>query len=554
MLALLAALWAPLTAGAYPPLYDYPAHLLEARIARDFADPALAYADGFVPRPGWAAETNALMTLATLGLARLVPIDLAGRLAIALLLAIFLFGLGGLLRRAGTAGALLPLAPLLAYNFTFASGWLNFSLGTALGLCALGGYEDWSRAGGRRRLAWLALLALLIYSAHLLAWGLLALALGARAAADRLPPRRLAALAAASLPTLALLLATRPALAAIGLIGPAAWLGAWLIGRLRLPPLALAVAAPLAAALIFGLGQAATPWLARLDPEIAYAPFARGTFPIRAFTLAQQLPAPDGLLSAANLLIALLLFELAALVALAAARADDGGTWRRLAPLGPLILLYGAAPSFAGDIAVVEPRVLVWGALIALAAVRLPAAGALRWAVTTISLALGVVAAGAFTAHSMAYQRQAEGWRAAMGELAPARAVLVLARPAPRSADSPLRYVESYYDGLYFSTRYQLERGGVTTRMFGNGPVYVRPDLELAVYLWRPERGAAPLDSACAHSRERFDAVLAWGPLEPALRAALDACFGPGRADGYLTIWHNNARAGAAPGPRAPAG
>lgn len=534
--ALLAAVWAPLVAGGYPALYDYPAHLLEARIARDFADPALGYAEGYVWRPGWAADSNALMTLATLGLARLAPIDLAGRLALGLLQAIFLFGLAGLLRRAGTAGALLPLAPLLAYSFPFASGWLNFTLATALSLCALSSYEDWSRAGGRRRLAWLALLALLIYSGHLLAWGLLALVLGVRAAADGLPRRRLVALAAAAVPSLALLLATRPLLALAGLLGPAAWLGARAVGRLRLPPVALAVAAPALAALVFTLARALTPWLARLDPEISYQPFARNTFLVRTFTLAQQLPAVDGLLSGANMLIVLLLAEVALLAAVGAVRADDGRTWRRLAPLGALALLYGAVPSFSADLAVVEPRVVLWGGLIALAAIRLPRGGALRWAIATLSLVAGLVGSAAFTAHTLSYQRQAEIWRADLSTLSPARSVLVLP-PPPAPADRPLRHIESYYDGLYFSTRYQLERGGFSTRMFGNGPVYQRPDLEQANYLWQPGRGLAPLAEACEHSRPRFDAALAWVPPEPALRAALDSCFGPGRSAGHLTIW-----------------
>jgi len=537
VLALLAATLLPIWVGAYPPLFDYQGHLLEVRVARDFADPRLAYADGFVARPGWMADSNALFTLAAVGLSRFAPVDVAGQLALSLSLAIFLFGLRGLLRQAGTAGALLPLAPLLAYNFTFASGWLNFALATALGLCALRSYEGWAERGGWQGPAFLAVLAVLIYSAHLVVWGLLAVALGVRAAADRLPARRLAALAAAGAATLALTLPTRPALAAIVLIGPAAWLAARAVGRLRLPAPAVGLAAVELGAVAFLLGLVATPWLRQLDPEIAYRHFPRGTFLLRTFTLAQQLPTPDRLLSAANVILAGLLLALAALLAWGAVRAGDGAIWRRLAPLAAFAALYGAVPSFTGDIAVVEPRIVLWAGLVALAAVRLPEGGRLRRLIGGLALAAGLLATTAFTAHSLRYQEQAAIWRGALEQLAPARTVLVFPRAVPFRADIPLRYIESYYDGLYFSARYQQEHGGATTRMFGNGPVYVRPDLEAAEYLWRPAPGYPPLPEACEHTRARFDAALAWGPLEPDLSAALDACLGPGWPAGNLTIW-----------------
>jgi hypothetical protein len=550
MAALLLLLWLPLAASPYPPLYDYQGHLLEARVARDFDEPGLAYADGFVLRPGWMLDSNALMTLAIVGLSQLAPLDLAGRLALGLSQAIFLFGLAGLLRRAKTAGALLPLAPLLAYNFTFSSGWLNFALATGLGLCALSSYERWVSDGRRRELGWLALLALLIYSAHLVVWGLLALILGARAATNRLSARQGLLLAGTAASTLLLTLPGRPAMVAILLVGPCAWLCAWLLGRLRLPPRRLALAALLLGAALFALGRAATPALQQLDPAFNYAPFARATFPIRTFTLAQQLPEHDQLLGAANLLLVALLAAVATLVGVAIRRDPDGGTWRRLAPVGLLVLLYGAAPSVAGAIAVVEPRLILWMGLIVLSAIRLPDSGRLRQTLTALCLAAGLLASLAYSNHALRYQHEAIGWRDTIALLGKAPRLLVLGSNLPRGAGPLLRYIESRYNGVYFSARAPIEQGGVSTRVFGNGPFYLRPDLETAQYLWRPEPGAAPLDDACAYSRERFDAALAWGPLEPALHAALDACFGPGRAAGYLTTWQHNARAGGNPGPR----
>lgn len=530
----------PIWSGLFPAIYDYQAHLLEAQIAFDMARGGTAYSAGFVPRPGWMADSNALATLAKVGLLQLVPIDWAGRLVLSLILAIFLSGWQRLLERAGSASALLPLGLLLAYNFTFTSGWINFSLALALALCALYTYHAWHEQQQVPYLIWLAVLCILIFSAHLVIWGLLAITLGIRAAVDRLQPRRLLALALVGGVVLPLVfLAGRPMLAVIVLIGPLSWCGAWLLGRLRLPIWLLVGGAPVTAIMLFVAAQQALPLLQTFDPELRFHRFARLTFSLRTFTLAQQMPTPDPLLSALNTLLVMLLGFLGGCLAWAAWRADDGTTWQRLAPLGAIIVLYGAVPSFAADIAVVEPRLVIWGALLALTAIRLPEQGRLRRGIATLSLTIGLVGIGAFSAHTVRFQPQAEAWRTAMASMRPAESILVLPRPTPLSAASALRYIESYYDGLYFSARYPLEYGGATTRMFGNGPVYVRPDLELAEYFWRPARGAAPLPEACPHTQKRFGAVLAWGPLEAAQQAELNACFGPGQEQAGLTIWRN---------------
>jgi hypothetical protein len=527
----------PLWIDVFPPLYDYPAHLLEVALAMDLAQGGARFGSGFVERAGWMADTNALATLAQLGLSWFVPLDVAGRLVLSVCVLLMVAGLAGLWQRRGTL-LLLPLALLLAYNYTFTSGWLNFSLALGLALIALHSYERWQEHPTRHRWLVLVLLFGLIYTAHVLVWGLLALTLGVRAVADRLTVRQQVWLWTTSMSVVPLvLLAGRPLLLGLLLIGPLAGLAALLIARLRLPCWALIAGAPLAALLLFLLTQLSLPWLQKIDPELQSNRFARMTFPLRSFTLTHQLPTPDPWLSAANSLIVVLLAGLTLALVLALRQTADAEFWRRMAPVGAVLVLYGLVPSAAADIAVVEPRLLLWMALLTLTAIRLPQGGRLVRVIGGLSLALGIVAISAFSMHSVRYQAQAREWQAALRTLAPAPYVLVLPQPRLFSATNALRFIESYYDSSYFSAYYALEYTSVTTRVFGNGPAYLRPDLEVAVYLWQPSDAAAPFSTACEHTRERFTAVLTWGALARPQTEALVACFGPPREAAGLLFW-----------------
>jgi hypothetical protein len=538
-LVLLALL--PLWAGRYPPLFDYPAHLLAAKVVTRYADPGAGYAEGYQLNTGWYLRSNALATLLIIGLAQQLPIELAGRLVLSLCLVLFIVGLWRLLRQAGVAWPLLLLGPPLAWNIGFTSGWLNFSLGLALGLHMLASFLAWSDRPRRKVLLLIVLLSGLIAAAHVVAWALWAVVIALLAAFGGLAPRRaLALLLALALP-LALALALAPALALALALSPAlAWLAAQLARRLGLSPGALCLAAPSAAMGCYFVASQIQPWLQAFDPELTYVRFARTSFLLRTFSLAQQADPPDLLLHGLNIGLLACLALLALLLAAAALRRPGLAREPWLAALAGLIVIYGLIPSGTGELQIIEPRVLIIAALLGLAFVRLPQALALRrLAGGLAALACVFWLAGACQA-TLDYNRRALSWQADLALLGPARRVLAF-----RSTGSPperdgwlLNYVNSRYDGSFFSSYRFIEQGGYTTRIFGNGPIWLRDDVPGWVF-YRPQPSDAPghLEEQCRLARSSFDAVLVWGAADAELNAMLGACFGPPTRRGDLTVW-----------------
>jgi hypothetical protein len=133
-------LW-PIWSERFPPMQDYPQHLLQAQMLCVHNQPAFDYNQNFVfhLRPYYAA-----FTLATLLFSSLAPIEVAGKLALSLypvLIAVVVFRLG---RRRGERGA--PWGALLffpmAFNQQYFLGNVNYLLSLPLLILALMDFED----------------------------------------------------------------------------------------------------------------------------------------------------------------------------------------------------------------------------------------------------------------------------------------------------------------------------------------------------------------------------------------------------------------------------
>ena len=133
-------LW-PIWSERFPPMQDYPQHLLQAQMLRVHDRSAFDYNRDFEfhLRPYYAA-----FTLATLLFSTLAPIEIAGKLALSLypvLIAVLVFRLG---RRCGERGA--PWGALLffpmAFNQQYFLGNTNYLLSLPLLILALMDFED----------------------------------------------------------------------------------------------------------------------------------------------------------------------------------------------------------------------------------------------------------------------------------------------------------------------------------------------------------------------------------------------------------------------------
>lgn len=537
---LLLVMLVPIWLGPYPPLYDYPNHLLEAQVVARYHDPQLDYAASYDIRPGWYLRSNALSTLLLIALGSLLPITLAGQIVLSLYLLLFVAGLACLLRRTDAAWPLLLLAPVLAYHSGFTNGWLNFSYGAALALLALPLYLIWQTQTRQRDLVLLALLLLLIYLAHIVAWALLLIVIASLAAGEPWSWRRYGLLLAALNSALPLLLLTRPLLGlAALLIGPGIWLGLALIRRRQLASLTLTIVGAGLTLLTAGLIEATEPyWGPRLEGVVPSWE-QKLVVPLRTFTLPHQfLPASPALIGY-NLLVLALLLALAALLIPHGLLTPGPYRRQRLTALGVLAVVYVLIPSRTNDIIATEPRVVLFAVFVALIGLRLPTSARWRQLVLSGALAVCLLNSGALVLYAQDYERQTQTWLAELDQLAPARRVLVLradADDAPERGDVR-RSFNAFYNGQQFSTVYTLRHGGFTSRIFDNGPVRPRRAFPIPLYYWPPFDNARYVAQRCPELRTAYDAVLVWGQPDQPLRAELDSCFIAGPQLSDLSIW-----------------
>ena len=180
----------PVFSTVLPPLLDYPNHLARMHLLAQGGDAFYSV--------HWAALPNLAEDLIVPQLARLMPLDLAGKLFLVMIFAVMAGGAIWLNRVATGGWRLWPLVGfLLLYNRIFLWGFLNYLFGVGV---ALGGAALWLALEGRR--SWLrvlssSLVALACFFSHLAAfgfYGLVILGIEAEPATAELRARRWSAL------------------------------------------------------------------------------------------------------------------------------------------------------------------------------------------------------------------------------------------------------------------------------------------------------------------------------------------------------------------------
>ena len=166
----------PLLWASVPPLVDYPNHLTRMWIlAQNGAVPELA--QNYVV--AWRLLPNLAMDLVVPALAQIMPLEIAGRLFIALTMLSLLAGTMTLHRALHGRLSAWPLSALLfLYNAALFWGFLNCLFGIGMFLLAFGGWISSRGWRARPRIVTFSAVASLLLILHLFAFCLYALAVG----------------------------------------------------------------------------------------------------------------------------------------------------------------------------------------------------------------------------------------------------------------------------------------------------------------------------------------------------------------------------------------
>jgi len=194
----------PIWLVEYPPLQDYPYHLVRSHVLAHYHDPAFDYDETFVVSAYPAPYVLADWLVA--GVGQFLSVPLAGKLVLTLYLALFPWSLIYLARSVGSErGVLGLLGFLLVYNWHFHMGFVSYVLSLPPALFAMGWWWRYRRELTARRLAVLALLVLATYLLHLYAFGVLGFVLVLLALVERRSAGALARTLVAFLPAMLLL-------------------------------------------------------------------------------------------------------------------------------------------------------------------------------------------------------------------------------------------------------------------------------------------------------------------------------------------------------------
>lgn len=542
----------PIWSVHYFVAHDYYHHLLEAQVVAHYNDPAFAYQADYQIRDGWYLRSNALSTLVMIGLGQLLPIAIAGKLALSLYVVLLAVGMRWLLAFLKQSSWLLLLLPVLTYNATFTWGWMNWTYGLVLTLFALLCYLRWRERGERWMLLLLAGLTLLIYLAHGFAWGMCLIILFALAVIDRVPLRRYLLLCLALSSAVPLLLIARPVLAGIPVIlGGALWSIAALIRRWRLRPTTLVL---LGAAIdICYAGGVAIFYRAgfirairdAIIPYVGYLPGQQLLAPIRLFMLPHyEAPVQWALVGANMLLLALLVGIGGCLVysSIVYYRAHGIAGARWLALFGVLVFCYPIMPSYTPDISGIEPRFVILTFIIGLCWVRFPPPNSRSYRMLIgLLIALSIFSSAATLWYARRYDAIATGWARTLAEMRPASRVLVLedsTLPIPHGGWYALARLSPLWNQSAFVNTYAIEHGGFVTNSFWNGPLLPR-DPAIGRSSWFNEDDpSTSVTEQCTFIRGTYSYVVAWDVSDPDLLQALQDCYGPPmKQESRIVIW-----------------
>jgi hypothetical protein len=513
----------------YVPLYDYQNHLLEAQVVVEYAEPKFEYAAHYQLRENWWLRSNALSTLVMIWLGQILPMETAGKAALSVYFVLLTGGMALLLARLDRPAFLLLALPMLAYNFTYTMGLLNWSYGFALLPWAAWLYLGWQEKGSVWSWIGLAGCALLIYLAHVLAWGLLLLVLFTLASAERLSLTRWTALAAAASSAAPMLLMTRPflALAPLGLAA-VLWMLGELVRRIRLRPWMLVAAGAVMILLFFTAFSLAREPLREIFPDVGYSPYGKAFSFLQLFTLPHYSGAHSEWLEIYNWFVLLLAAGAAGLLLYQTWRCGfefSSKGWAAL--VGLLAMAYFLIPSRTTDIITTEPRIFLVGIWAALLAAHIPQPGTRARTALTYGLALlAVLIPAAAWLHAVQYDRAAQRWAAQLANIPPRQRVLVFSDPLPTLPTLLPFRLEQVFDQHQFANTYALEQGGFTSTTFFNGPLQSYDPRAIPPYWWDDFRAASYLDQYCERLSLYYDIVAVWNPRSQRLLQSLERCYG----------------------------
>lgn len=168
---------APIWAVEFPPLQDYPYHLLRAHIAIHYANADLPYAELF--NRSFFPTGYILSDYLLVGLGAFLPLPVAGKAVLSLYVILFLASFFYFVRSVHRDGTIIGLFGFLfVLNWHFNKGFLNFLFSVPFFLFALGWWWRYRGELRRWRLAGFAGLVTLVFLGHLFSLVLLALAVG----------------------------------------------------------------------------------------------------------------------------------------------------------------------------------------------------------------------------------------------------------------------------------------------------------------------------------------------------------------------------------------
>jgi hypothetical protein len=166
----------PILSCSVPPIHDYPFHLARADILASLNGSAFLRAHY---TPGSFFLPNVGMDVAMIPLTRTLPILVAGRVFLAIVLLVMLTGTVALHASLHRRLSVWPLlAGFFLYNWIFMYGFLNYLLGVGLMLWATAGWIGLQRQPVFWRLAWATVMALVLLACHLEALGLFGVVIG----------------------------------------------------------------------------------------------------------------------------------------------------------------------------------------------------------------------------------------------------------------------------------------------------------------------------------------------------------------------------------------
>jgi hypothetical protein len=544
----------PIWSVRYFAPHDYYHHLLEAQVVAHYHDPAFAYQAEYQIRDGWYLRSNALSTLVMIGLGQMMPIEIAGKIALSLYVVLLAAGVFWLLAFLNQPSWLLLLLPVLTYNVTFTWGWMNWSYGVVLNLLALLCYLRWRERGSRWLLPLLAGLTLLIYLAHGFAWGMSLIILCALAVIEQLPLRRYLLLCLTLSSAVPVLLIARPALAAAPVVVAAAiWLSAALIRRQQFRPITLLL---LAAAIdICYVGGVTIFYTARFTrgardaiiPYIGYLFRQQLLAPIRLLTLPHyEAPVQWALVGANLMLLALLACIGGCLIygSIVHYRTHGIADWRWLALFGLLVFCYPIMPSYTPDISGIAPRFLLLTCVIGLCWMRFPPPNSRAYRILIgLLVTVSIFSSVATLCYVQRYDTIAQSWAHTLAEMRPASRVLVLGHstlPIPHGGWYDLARVSQLINQSSFVNTYAIEHGGFVTNTFWNGPLLSRDPAVLQSSWFDKNDPSTSVADQCAFIHSTYTYVVAWDITDPDLLQALQDCYGrPLRQEAPIIIWQS---------------